>query len=206
MHYSAETLRFLVNLSSPLAMVVTQTTDLFPAGTASSQVHIEMQLWSDWVAEWRASHLWRYSIVGREVCFHGLLNCCYRTVQIRVRECQGYYVYELNPSPTERFSRYCASAWTLSGALRIRQDSINRQHALIIIIIKLYHELMSFKKIKPKKSNKIFSCPESSIQYARICVEILTRGLVRSVCPSLRRRRLEVVGERENGRARGRHC
>lgn len=98
MHHSVRTIRFLVNLidSSPLAMVVTQTTDLSPAGTASSQVHIQMQLWSDWVAEWRASHLWRYSIVGREVCFHGLLNCCYRTVQIRVRECQGYYVYELN--------------------------------------------------------------------------------------------------------------
>ena len=71
------------------------------------------------------------TIVRREVCFHGLFNCCYRTVQIRVRECQGYYVYELNPSPTERFSRYCASARTLSSALSIRQDSINRQHAFI---------------------------------------------------------------------------
>ena len=50
------------------------------------------------------------SIVGREVCFHGLLNCCYWTIQILVRECQGYYVYELNLSPTERFSRHCASA------------------------------------------------------------------------------------------------
>ena len=71
------------------------------------------------------------SIVRREVCFHGLLNCCYRTVQIRVRECQGYFVYQLNPSPTERFSRYCASARTLSSALSTRQDSINGQHALV---------------------------------------------------------------------------
>ena len=60
------------------------------------------------------------SIVGREVCFHGLLNCCYWTVQIRVRECQGYYVYELNLSPTERVNV------TLSGALSIRQDPVNR--------------------------------------------------------------------------------
>ena len=71
------------------------------------------------------------SIVRREVCFHGLLNCCYRTVQIRVRECQAYYVYELIPSTTERFSRYCASARTLSSALSTRQDSITGQHALV---------------------------------------------------------------------------
>ncbi|CAH3166280.1 unnamed protein product [Porites lobata] len=70
-------------------------------------------------------------IVRSEVCFHGLLNYCYRTVKIRVRECQGYYVYELNPSPTERFSRYCASGRTLSSALSTSQDSINGQHALV---------------------------------------------------------------------------
>ena len=83
----------------------------------------------------------------REVCFHGLLNCCYRTVKIRVKECQGYYVYELNLSPTERFSRYCASARTLSSALSTSQDSINGQHALVK---KLFLELMSLE-IKPKK-------------------------------------------------------
>ena len=83
----------------------------------------------------------------REVCFHGLLNYCYRTVKIRVRECQGYYVYELNPSPTERFSRYCASARTLSSALSTSQDSINGQH---VLVKKLFLELMSLE-IKPKK-------------------------------------------------------
>ncbi|KAM7449242.1 hypothetical protein ABFA07_002800 [Porites harrisoni] len=46
-------------------------------------------------------------IVDREACFHGWQNCCYRIVQIRVRECQGFYVYELNPSPEGRY-RYCA--------------------------------------------------------------------------------------------------
>ena len=46
-------------------------------------------------------------IVDREACFHGWQNCCYRIVQIRVRECQGFYVYELNPSPEVRY-RYCA--------------------------------------------------------------------------------------------------
>ena len=43
MHHSAETIQFLLNLidSSPLAMVVTQTTDSSPASTASSQVHVQ---------------------------------------------------------------------------------------------------------------------------------------------------------------------
>ena len=53
-------------------------------------------------------------IVDREACFHGWENCCYRIVQIRVRECQGFYVYELNPSPEGRY-RYCAREWTVSG-------------------------------------------------------------------------------------------
>ena len=33
---------------------------------------------------------------------------------MRVRECQGFYVYELNPSPEGRY-RYCAIEWTVSG-------------------------------------------------------------------------------------------
>ena len=172
MHHSVETTRFLVNLidSSPLAMVVTHwTTNSSPAGTASSQFHIQdgRQLYPQYLSfifylsRWYRFQSSSYSrmvdncipvrkcssdltgwlngehptfedsIVRREVCFHGLLNCCYRTVQIRVRECQAYYVYELNPSPTERFSRYCASARTLSSALSTRQDSINGQHALV---------------------------------------------------------------------------
>ena len=30
------------------------------------------------------------SIVAREACFNGYYKCCYRKVQIRVRECQGF--------------------------------------------------------------------------------------------------------------------
>ena len=141
MHHSAETIRFLLNLidSSPLVMVVTQTTDSSPAGTASSQFHIQVdncipvcKCSSDLTGWLNGEHpTFEDSIVRREDCFDGLLNCCYWTVQIRVRECQGYYVYELNPSPTERFSLYCARARTLSSALSTRQDSINGQHALV---------------------------------------------------------------------------
>jgi len=46
-------------------------------------------------------------IVVREACFNGYYNCCYRRVQIRVRECGGFFVYDLPPSPAGLF-RYCA--------------------------------------------------------------------------------------------------
>jgi len=36
-------------------------------------------------------------IAAREACFHGYYNCCYRRVQIRVRRCDGFFVYELPP-------------------------------------------------------------------------------------------------------------
>ena len=35
---------------------------------------------------------------------------------MRVRECEGFYVYELHPSPEGRY-RYCARGWTVSGPL-----------------------------------------------------------------------------------------
>ena len=48
-------------------------------------------------------------IVTREVCFNGFYNCCYRRVQISVRECDGFSVYKLKPSPAGKF-RYCTTA------------------------------------------------------------------------------------------------
>ncbi|XP_027038407.1 pancreatic secretory granule membrane major glycoprotein GP2-like [Pocillopora damicornis] len=46
-------------------------------------------------------------IVDREVCFFGYNKCCYRRVHIRVRKCNGFYVYFLKPSPPGNV-RYCA--------------------------------------------------------------------------------------------------
>ncbi|KAL9962332.1 hypothetical protein ACROYT_G031425 [Oculina patagonica] len=51
----------------------------------------------------------RDGIVNREACFNGYYNCCYRRVQIRVRECDGFYVYELKPAPGGGI-RYCTTA------------------------------------------------------------------------------------------------
>ena len=68
-------------------------------------------------------------------------------------------MYELNLSPTGKVQPPLCKRVnvTLSGALSIRQDSINRQHALKK---KLFHELMSLE-IKPEKGNELFSCPRA---------------------------------------------
>ena len=47
-------------------------------------------------------------IVERTACFHGMKMCCSRPTTIRVRECSGYYVYELRTSPSAKHV-YCTT-------------------------------------------------------------------------------------------------
>ena len=49
-----------------------------------------------------------YGIVERKVCFHGFYKCCYKNRKIRVRECYGFYVYELKASPGNGYV-YCTT-------------------------------------------------------------------------------------------------
>lgn len=44
--------------------------------------------------------------VYRRVCFHWSGNCCRWSVQIKVRNCNGYYVYKLERPPT-CYLRFC---------------------------------------------------------------------------------------------------
>ena len=45
-------------------------------------------------------------IVSRQVCFHWFSTCCYWSLNFRVRNCSGFYVYELTPTHG-CFLRYC---------------------------------------------------------------------------------------------------
>lgn len=45
-------------------------------------------------------------VVRRKVCFHGYGSCCYKNVEINVRNCGPFYVYRLK-KPTVCNSRYC---------------------------------------------------------------------------------------------------
>ena len=44
-----------------------------------------------------------------KVCFHWLDNCCMWSTNIRVRNCDGYYVYELKTPPACHL-RYCGNS------------------------------------------------------------------------------------------------
>ena len=126
MHQSAGTITSSVNpiVTSLLAEALTQTAILSPAGFQSSSYSrmvdncIQVHRCTTDITGWlKGGHpTFKDGIVDRKACFHGWENCCYRIirVQIRVRECQGFYVYELNPSPEGRY-RYCARGWTVSG-------------------------------------------------------------------------------------------
>ena len=47
--------------------------------------------------------------VKRKVCFHWGSKCCTWSVEIRVKKCNGFFVYELQRTPT-CYLRYCGNA------------------------------------------------------------------------------------------------
>jgi len=47
-------------------------------------------------------------IVNARICFHWYSSCCYWSTNIRVRNCSGFYVYELRPPPA-CWLRYCGN-------------------------------------------------------------------------------------------------
>lgn len=52
-----------------------------------------------------------------QVCFHWAMNCCHRSSTIRVRNCSGFYVYELK-KPPQCSLRYCGNGG-LSGNVNL---------------------------------------------------------------------------------------
>ena len=48
-------------------------------------------------------------VVQRTVCFRFIRFCCYFSTYIRVRNCGGFYVYELKPTKTFFNLRYCGN-------------------------------------------------------------------------------------------------
>ena len=45
-------------------------------------------------------------VVSRTVCYHWINNCCWRSNNILVRNCGGFYVYRLQKTPGCQY-RYC---------------------------------------------------------------------------------------------------
>ena len=59
-------------------------------------------------------------IVSGTVCFHWNSGCCHWSTNIRVRNCSGFFVYELGPSPT-CWLRYCGNG---GGMLHLLQQTV----------------------------------------------------------------------------------
>ena len=65
-------------------------------------------------------------VVSRKVCFHSYYGCCEISQNIRVRNCGGFYVYELLPTP-KCFLRYCGDGGqgiAVNFTLAIRHNHI----------------------------------------------------------------------------------
>lgn len=67
-----------------------------------------------------------------QVCFHWAMNCCHRPSTIRVRNCSGFYVYELK-KPPQCSLRYCGNGG-LSGKVNLISLSGRFLQRILLII------------------------------------------------------------------------
>ena len=56
----------------------------------------------------------REGVVSRQVCFHFRDDCCFHTRNIRIRNCGGFYVYELKAA-LDCPARYCGGTFDSSN-------------------------------------------------------------------------------------------
>ena len=156
MHQSAGTITSSVNPidTSLLAEALTQTAILSSAGIASNQASsysrmvdncIQVHRCKTDITGWlQGGHpTFKDGIVDREDCFHGWESFCYRIVQIRVRKCQGFYVYELNPSPeggiatVQENERYQVLQYDLRNSGSYKRDFMSRTLCLRKLLMSL---------------------------------------------------------------------
>ena len=67
--------------------------------------------------------------VSRKVCFHWGNNCCRWSRYIRVRNCGGFFVYYLSPTPACSL-RYCGDRGQGKGSKSISLYSISAKSAI----------------------------------------------------------------------------
>ena len=79
----------------------------------------------------------REGVVSRQVCFHFRDDCCFHTRNIRIRNCGGFYVYELKAAlgcP----ARYCGGTF----------DSSNLTSRLLIFYSLFHFFICFFQKVE----------------------------------------------------------
>ena len=65
--------------------------------------------------------------VHATVCFHWSSGCCHWSTSIRVRNCSGFYVYELGPPPA-CWLRYCGNG----GGEDKKKDKTEKQAGKLV--------------------------------------------------------------------------
>nr|XP_058946979.1 fibrillin-3-like [Pocillopora verrucosa] len=90
-----------------------------------------------------------HGIVSAKVCYHWGDNCCHWSNTIRVRNCDGFFVYELNKSPGCNL-RYCGNS---GPGLTLPPECINYEYLGDDTRARGYGNVQSFKcdnKLKTK--------------------------------------------------------
>ena len=85
------------------------------AGNQMAESCVDMDRCGTWNPGWlNGSHpTVNEGAVQRRVCFRDHRGCCSFWTYIRVRNCGGFYVYQLKPL-TEYYSRYCGNGYVSS--------------------------------------------------------------------------------------------
>ena len=81
-------------------------------------------------------------VVSRQVCYHWISKCCNWKNNIRVRNCGGFYVYELTKPPACHL-RYCGGA-NAGSFIAIRYDTILK---LYLNTVTKHQSLKTFIKV-----------------------------------------------------------
>ena len=64
-------------------------------------------------------------VVSRTVCYHWINDCCWRSNNILVRNCGGFFVYRLQKPPGFQY-RYCGIGYTSKNQILSRFSSSAR--------------------------------------------------------------------------------
>ena len=86
------------------------------AGGTMPESCVPTYLCGTWITGWlNGKHPTVHeSVVSRQVCFHIWSYCCRRRISIRIRNCGGFYVYELKAAPYCP-ARYCGGPFDSSN-------------------------------------------------------------------------------------------
>lgn len=74
-----------------------------------------------------------YKLVTRDACFHWESDCCFSIIEVKIRKCSGFYVYQLKP-PTTCSDRYCTVNGKVYYQVPFRCFTFNFVLTLVVVV------------------------------------------------------------------------